>query len=232
MNYSFAAGNWGALIARLSDRLADPATLTTLQERLARHGAELSGQLPELLLRVPDPQKAVSSWLADKDLSHWIPQAEGGSAAQGWQFETASWNRARGAEPMDAWEKIRVHLDGGFDALVAEGMPVAIGIECLEAALLAAGLHLTMWLLAHRIEWNRADAADRQKLLKKGLADTGLAALGGAAASLTLTVALALLPAGQAILVGLSVVCLGRSLPSPATDPFDLRSRCKKTATG
>lgn len=232
MNHSFAAGSWGALIARLSDRLADPATLTMLQERLARHGAELSGQLPELLLRVPDPQDAVNSWLADKDLSHWIPQAEGGSAAQGWQFETASWNRARGAEPMDAWEVSRAHLDGGFDALVAEGMPHAIGIECLEAALLAAGLHLTLWLLAHRMEWNRADAADRQKLLKKGLAATGLAALGGAAASLTLSVAAALLPGGQVVLVGLSVVCLCRSLPSPANDPFDLRSRSRNPATG
>jgi hypothetical protein len=63
---------------QLSDTLADPATLSTLQVRLARHGAELSGQLPELLLRVPDPQEAVDSWLADKDLSDWIPQAEWG----------------------------------------------------------------------------------------------------------------------------------------------------------
>ncbi len=90
MSQLLAVGEWGALIARLSNTLADPATLTMLQQRLARHGAELSGQLPELLLRVPDPQGAVSSWLADKDLSHWIPQAEGGSAAQGWQLETAS----------------------------------------------------------------------------------------------------------------------------------------------
>jgi hypothetical protein len=65
---------------RLSDRLADPASLTSLQERLAHHSADLSGQLPELLLRVPDPQEAVGSWLADKDLSHWIPQAERGGA--------------------------------------------------------------------------------------------------------------------------------------------------------
>ena len=60
---------------QLSDTLADPATLTTLQVRLARHGAELSDQLQELLLLVPDPQEAVGSWLADKDLSHWIPPA-------------------------------------------------------------------------------------------------------------------------------------------------------------
>lgn len=231
MSQLLAAGGWGALIARLSDTLADPATLTTLQERLARHGAELTGQLPELLLRAPDPQEAVRSWLADKDLSHWIPQAEGGSAAQGWQFETASWNRARGAEPIDAWEVSRAHLDGGLDALVAEGMPDAIGIECLEAVLVAAGLQLTLWLLAHRRDWNRADAAGRQKLLKQGLADTGLAALGGVAASLTLSVALALLPGGQVVLMGLSVVGLCRSLPSPANDPFDLRSRARNPAT-
>ena len=65
---------------QLSDTLADPATLTTLQVRLARHGAELSGQLPELLLRVPDPQEAVGSWLADKDLSHWIHKRGGRSS--------------------------------------------------------------------------------------------------------------------------------------------------------
>ncbi len=50
-----------------------------LQERLSRHGAELQGQLPELLLRLPEAEAAVRHWLADKDLSHWIPQAEGGS---------------------------------------------------------------------------------------------------------------------------------------------------------
>jgi predicted transport protein len=44
------SGAWGALIGRLGDGLADPATLAALQERLARHGAELSGQLPEAQL--------------------------------------------------------------------------------------------------------------------------------------------------------------------------------------
>jgi hypothetical protein len=132
---------------------------------------------------------------------------------------------------MDAWEVSRAHLDGGFDALVAERMPHAIGIGCLEAALVAAGLHLTIWLLAHGREWNCADAADWETLLQKGLADTGLAAIGGVAASLTLSVALALLPGGQVVLVGLSVVSLCRSLPSPANDPFDLRSRARNPAT-
>jgi hypothetical protein len=30
-----------------------------LQERLQRHGVELQGQLPELLLRSPNPEEAV-----------------------------------------------------------------------------------------------------------------------------------------------------------------------------
>lgn len=140
MTPSRGSGAWGALIGRLGDELVDPATLSALQDRLARHGAELSGQLPELLLRAPEPQAAVRSWLADKDLSHLIPQAEGGTLAQGWQFETASWNRARSTEPMQGWEIGRAHLDGGLDALSAEGMPQALVIESLEAALLADGL--------------------------------------------------------------------------------------------
>ena len=57
---------------------------------MARHAAELTGQLPELLLRSPDKEAALRSWMADKDLSHWIPQSDGGTAAQRWQFETAS----------------------------------------------------------------------------------------------------------------------------------------------
>jgi hypothetical protein len=179
--------------------------------------------LPELLLRAPDPEAAVRSWLADKDLSHWIPQSEGGTAAQGWQFETAGWNRARGAEPMEAWEMGRAHLDGGLDALSAEGMPQAVGIESLEAALLAAGLSLGWWLLRHRGEWNRADAAGRRQLLRQALAATGLGALTGAGLSLVLSVALALVPGGQVLLVGLSVIGLSRSLPAPSKDPFDLR---------
>lgn len=84
MNPVLRSGGWGALIGRLNDGLADPAAFSMVQERLARHGAELGGQVPELLLRAPDPELALRSWLADKDLSNWIPLAEGGTAAQGW----------------------------------------------------------------------------------------------------------------------------------------------------
>jgi len=142
MSPQLPAGRWGALIGRLGDALADPAAFSILQDRLVRHAAELNGQLPELLLRTPYPEVALRSWLADKDLSHWIPQADGGTAAQGWQFETASWNRSRGAAVMEPWEIGSAHLDGGIDALLAEGMPQAVGIESLEAALLAVGLSL------------------------------------------------------------------------------------------
>ena len=90
------SGGWGALIGRLADGVADPVASSMLQDRLARHGAELSGQVPELLLRAPDPERALRSWLADKELSHWIPQADGGTAAQGWQFETAGWRPVPG----------------------------------------------------------------------------------------------------------------------------------------
>lgn len=88
-----------ALLGRLGDQLADPAQIAVLQERLQRHGAELQGQLPELLLRSPDPQASIEAWLMGRDLSHWQPQAWGGSATDGWQFEAAGLNRARGLNP-------------------------------------------------------------------------------------------------------------------------------------
>lgn len=218
------SGAWGALIGRLGDGLAEPAAFSLVQERLSRHGAELQGQIPELLLRSPDPEAALRSWLADKDLSHWIPQTDDGTAAQGWQFETAGWNRARGAEAMDAAEIGRAHLDGSLDALTAEGVPRAVAIESLEAALLAAGLSLGLWLLRHRREWAAADAAERQVLLGRALRACGLGALSGAALSLVLSVALALVPGGQLWLMGLSMAALLRALPSPRHDPFTIRA--------
>lgn len=213
------------MISYLNDSLADPAQIAQLQQRLSRHGAELQGQVPELLLRSPDPEAAVSSWLADKDLSHWWPQSAGGTAADGWQFETARWNRARGAEPMAPWEIGQAHLDGGLDALAAEAMPEAVAIEGLEAALVAAGIALGWWLLRHHGDWTRADGPRRQGLLRQGLRQLGLSALSGLGASLVLSVSLALVPGGQVWLMGLGVIGAVRSLPGPKRDPFQLSPR-------
>lgn len=224
-------GLCGALIGRLGDGLTDPATLGILQERMARHAAELTGQVPELLLRAPDPEAALRSWLQDRDLSHWIPQADGGTAAQGWQFEQASWNRSRGAEVMEPWEIGRAHLDGGVDALMAEGIPKAVAIESLEAAVLAAGVSLGLWALRHRGEWSRADPEARLVLLRQGLNAAGLGAVTGAGLSLVLSVALALVPGGQVWLAGLTVFGLARSFPEPRRDPFDLSGGARRLAT-
>ena len=231
MNPQLRVGLWGAVIGRLGDRLADPAEFSILQERLARHAAELSGQLPELLLRAPDPEAGLRNWLADKDLSHWIPQADGGTAAQGWQFETASWNRSRGAAVMEPWEIGRAHLDGGVDALMAEGMLQAVAIESLEAALLGAGLSLGLWALRHRQQLQSANAQERLALLHQGLRAMGLGALTGVGVSLVLSVALAMVPGGQIWLAGLTVVGLSRTLPAARRDPFDLSGCAAKLAT-
>lgn len=231
MSPQLQGGLWGALIGRLGDALADPAAFSILQDRLARHAAELNGQLPELLLRAPDPEVALRSWLADKDLSHWIPQADGGTAAQGWQFETASWNRSRGAAVMEPWEIGSAHLDGGIDALLAEGMPQAVAIESLEAALLAAGLSLGLWALRHRQQLQSANAQDRLVLLHQGLRAVGLGALTGVGLSLVLSVALAMVPGGQVWLAGLTVAGLLRFLPASRRDPFDLSAYAGRLAT-
>lgn len=193
---------------------------------MARHAAELTGQLPELLLRSPDKEAALRSWMADKDLSHWIPQSDGGTAAQGWQFETASLNRSRGAAVMEPWEIGSAHLDGGIDALLAEGMPQAVGIESLEAALLAAGLSLGLWALRHRQQLQSANAQDRLVLLHQGLSAVGLGALTGVGLSLVLSVALAMISGGQVWLAGLS-----RFLPASRRDPFDLSAYAGRLAT-
>ncbi|MDM7954091.1 MAG: hypothetical protein QUV07_12870 [Cyanobium sp. CZS 25K] len=226
MTPAICSGAWAAVIGWVGDGLADPASIAVLQERLARHGAELSGQVPELLLRTPDAEAAVRSWLADKDLSHWIPRADGGTAAQGWQFETAGWNRARGAEPVRLEEMGRTHLDGGVDALLAEGVPQAVAIESLEAALLGAGLRLGLWLLQNREDWSRAGSAERRDLLAEALKATGVGALSGVALSLVLSVALALVPGGQVWLMALSLTGLVCLLPAARRDPFDL-SGCR-----
>jgi hypothetical protein len=78
----------------------------------------------------------------------------------------------------------RAHFDGGLDALAAEGMPQALVIESLEAALLAAGLSLGLALLRQRREWRTADPTGRGQLLQEALAATGLGALSGAGLSL------------------------------------------------
>jgi hypothetical protein len=92
------AGGVAALLTRLLKQALDATQLAVLQERRLRQGAERQDQLPELLLRSPHPADDLQHWLADKDLRLWWPQAQGGTAAQGWQFESAGWNRSRGAE--------------------------------------------------------------------------------------------------------------------------------------
>lgn len=232
MKTAITAGAWAAVISRLGERLADPATLAVLQQRLNRHGAELSGQLPELLLRSRDPELAIRQWLADKDLSHWLPQLDGGTAADGWMFEHASWNRSRGAAAMEPTEIVRAHVHGGLDALAVEGMPEMLALESVEAALLAAGFSLGIWLVRHRQGWATADADRRRALLREGLQAAGLGALSGAGLSLVLSIALALVPGGQIWLAGLGVMAVVRSLPSCSGNPFDLSDYARSPARG
>lgn len=227
MKPSGEAAFWGALLGRLGEVVADPFSHEVLRDRLAAHGAELTGQLPELLLRVPNPEVAVGDWLADKDLSHWLPQAWGGSAQQGWSFETASWNRARGAEPMGPGDILGAHVDGGLDALLVEGMPQALALEAAEAALIACALSLALQLLRRRSEWVHADARRQRELLAEALGSTGLAMAHGAALSLVLSLVLAMIPGGQLWLMGLSVGSLIQKLPSPPGDPFLLKPRAQ-----
>jgi hypothetical protein len=222
MKIAFSAGGWAALIGRLGERLADPTSIAELQQRLNRHGAELTGQVPEILLRSRDPAQAMGQWLADKDLSHWIPQLDGGTAADGWMFERATWNRSRGAAAMEPGEIARAHLDGGVDALLLEGMPEMIAVESVEAALLAAGFSLGIWLVKHHQEWSGAGGHQRMVLLRDGLQAAGLGALSGAGLSLVLSIGLALVPGGQIWLTGLGVMAVVRALPSCSCDPFDL----------
>jgi hypothetical protein len=219
---AFMTGGWAALLGRLGDQLADPTSLAVLQQRLNRHGAELGGQLPEILLRSGDPEQATRQWLADRDLSHWLPQVHGGTAADGWMFEPAGWNRARGAAAMEPGEIVRTHIDGGMDALLLEGMPATIALESLEAALVAAGISLGISLFRHRREWGAAHAERRGQLLRDALQAAGLGALSGAGLSLVLSIALALVPGGQIWLAGLGVMAVVRTLPRPSGDPFDL----------
>ena len=202
----------GALLGRLGDQLADPAQIAALRERLQRHDAELQGQLPELLLRSPDPQASIEAWLMGRDLSHWQPQAWGDSAADGWQFEAAGLNRARGAEPMNASDIAAAHVDGGFDALLTSGVPEGIALEMGEAALIAAALQLA-WLLTQR-QWGKGygptgHGHSAQDVLQT-LAGT---ALNGAAWSVVVSMALALVPGGRLWLALLTTQGLLQALP-------------------
>ena len=208
-----------ALLGRLGDSLADPAQIAALQERLQRHGAELQGQLPELLLRSPDPQASVEAWLVGRDLSHWQPQAWGGSASDGWQFEQASLNRARGAEPMDASDIAAAHVDGGFDALLTGGVPEGIALEMGEAALIAAALQLA-WLLAQRQRGAGCGPAHPGPSAQAVLQTLAATALKGAACSVVVSMALALVPGGQLWLALLTTQGLLQALPRGRKDPF------------
>jgi len=224
MSRLFAIGLTSAFITRIQEQAFDPQLIATLQERLAAHGGELQGQLPELLLRSNSPEEAIRSWLSDKDLSHWVPQAQGGSAAQGWQFETASWNRSRGGEPMSAVDVGRAHIDGGIDAFTAPGVAADIAGHCLEAAVLGALIAIAWELLQNQGSWRRATPIERQQRLHHILKSAGIAALSGASLSLAISVALALIPGGQFWLVAGAICSAATALPGAKERAFDLRS--------
>jgi hypothetical protein len=224
MSRPFAIGLTSAFITRIQEQAFDPHLIATLQERLAAHGAQLQGQLPELLLRSNSPEEAIRSWLSDKDLSHWVPQAQGGTAAQGWQFETASWNRSRGGEPMSAVDVGRAHIDGGIDAFTAPGVAADIAGHCLEAAVLGALIAIAWELLQNQESWRRATPIERQQRLHHILKSAGIAALSGASLSLAISVALALIPGGQLWLVAGAICSAAKALPGENEQAFDLRS--------
>ena len=238
--FSLKAGGVAALLSRLLEQPFDATHLAVLQERLQRHGAQLQGQLPDLLLRGPNPEDAVRHWLADKDLSHWWPQAQGGTAAQGWQFESAGWNRSRGAEAISPADIARAHADGGLDAWLSPGVASDVAEHCLEAALFAAAIAVAAQLLQHRHAWSTARPPERKELLKQALAAAGLSALSGAGLSVVTSLALALIPGGQLWLLAATVCSASRLLPSMGNTAFDLRlwqqmsipgARPPKTAT-
>ena len=218
------AGGVAALLTRLLEQPFDPTELALLQERLLRHSADLQGQLPELLLRSPQPEDAVRHWLADKDLSHWWPQAHGGTAAQGWQFETAGWNRSRGAEAMSPAEIARAHADGGVDAWLSPGVATDVAGHCLEAALLAAAIAVAAQLLQHRRAWRDARPSERKELLNEAVRAAGLSALSGAWLSLVISLSLAFIPGGQLWLLAAGVGSATRLLPGMGDRAFDLRA--------
>ncbi len=224
MSRLFAIGLTSAFITRIQEQAFDPQLIATLQERLAAHGAELQGQLPELLLRSNSPEDAVRSWLSDKDLSHWVPQAQGGSAAQGWQFETASWNRSRGAEPMTPLEVGRAHIDGGFDAIQAPGVAADLAGHCLEAAVIAAVITLGWELTRNRSAWLEATPSARRDRLIKTLRSVGLASISGASLSLAVSLAIALIPGAQIWLMAGAICSAARALPGQRDQAFDLKS--------
>ena len=218
------AGVVAALLTRLLEQPLDPTELALLQERLMRHSADLQGQLPELLLRSPQPEDAVRHWLADKDLSHWWPQAHGGTAAQGWQFETAGWNRSRGAEAMSPAEIARAHADGGVDAWLSPGVATDVAGHCLEAALLAAAIAVAAQLLQHRRAWRDARPSERKELLNEAVRAAGLSALNGAGLSLVISLSLAFIPGGQIWLLAAGVGSATPLLPGMGDRAFDLRA--------
>ncbi|QVV67992.1 hypothetical protein [Synechococcus sp. LA31] len=224
MSRAFAIGLTSAFITRIPELVFDPQLIATLQERLAAHGAQLQGQLPELLLRSNSPEEAIRSWLSDKDLSHWVPQAQGGSAAQGWQFETASWNRSRGAEPMTPLEVGRAHVDGGFDAIQAPGVAADLAGHCLEAAVIAAVITLGWELTRNRSAWLEATASARRDRLIKTLRSVGLASISGASLSLAVSLAIALIPGAQIWLMAGAICSAARALPGQRDQAFDLKS--------
>ena len=218
------AGGFAAVLTRLLEQPLDAAQLMALQERLQRHGTELQGQLPELLLRSPNPEVAVRHWLTDKDLSHWWPQAQGGTAAQGWQFETAGWNGSRGAEAMSPAEIARAHADGGFDAWLSPVVASDVAGHCLEAALLAAAIAVAAQLLQHHQAWCTASSSQRKELLQQALRAAGLSAFSGAGLSLVVSLALALVPGGQLWLIAATIGSATRLLPGSGEKAFGLRA--------
>ena len=213
-----------AFATRIPEAVFNPLLVATLQERLAAHGAHLQSQLPELLLRSTTPEEAIRHWLADKDLSHWVPQAHGGLADQGWQFETASWNRSRGAEPMNPLEVGRAHLDGGFDAIEMPGVAADIAGHCLEAAVIAAVIALAWQLTHNRSAWVDATPSDRKALLMRALKSVGLASISGASLSLAVSLAVALIPGAQIWLMAGAVCSTARALPGKGDQAFDLKA--------
>jgi len=222
MNRAFAIGLTSAFISRLHERSLDPSLQAMIKERLAAHSAELQGQLPELLLRSNSPEEAIRSWLSDKDLSHWIPQAHGGSAMQGWQFETASWNRSRGAEPMGAVDIGRAHIDGGIDAFSAPGVAADIAGHCFEAAVFAALIAMAWELLRNQQSWRQARPVERKEMLTRALKNAGMAAISGASLSIAVSVALALVPGGQIWLTAGAICSTVKALPGTGDRAFDL----------
>ena len=142
-----------------------PSHMQAIFTRVGTHGGYRNLAEAQLAFQtdIPDSVKSLGldgllEWLSNKDYSHKISHANGGSNhPDNLIFEDSSINRARGAENMTIWEETQAHIDNFTDIFFTQEFGEQLTKSGVEGAKIGAVYAFIMKTVSQGLAYQRGE---------------------------------------------------------------------------